>query len=32
MLLNLANKTPLELTLQSCREAECLDEVIRLQE
>lgn len=28
MLLNLANKTPLELTLQSCREAECLDEVI----
>lgn len=28
MLLNLANKTPLELTLQSCREATCLDEVV----
>ena len=28
MLLNLANKTPLELTLQSCRDAECLNEVI----
>ena len=28
MLLSLANKTPLELTLQSCREAACLDEVV----